>query len=368
MIGIVTALPEESVAVSRMLGDPVPFPVGGDRNIYVQAGFACGPVVATSLVSMGNSSAANACAHLVRSFPEVRAVLMCGIALGVPRPGDPERDVRLGDIVVGSGGVVHYSHRRVTDAGSTRRGDPLPASPLLLRAVNELRSAALRGTEPWRPRLEELPSSRYRRPPASRECQVFYGRIGSGDELLRSAARRDELAGADDLVAIEMEGAGAALSLALDGRECLVVRGVSDYGDATKSDVWRYAAALAAAAYVRALLEALPGTNSEVPHRSGAAPSPAAVTLQDLVVVMEGVSSLLSPQDRDHVLHLLGSPISGRVSRDSRTRMALLSLAMVCAEYRDGLERLVAVLEGMEGAGSVPVRALAAAVARYRPP
>lgn len=357
MIGIVTALPEEFVAVTRMLGDPAPFSADGDRNVYVRAELACGPVVATSLAVMGNSSAAHACAHLVRSFAEVRAVVMCGIALGVPRPHDPERDVRLGDIVVGSSGIVHVSHRRVTDAGSTRRGDPLPASPLLLRAVNELRAAALRGSEPWRPLLDDLPSPLYRRPPSDRECRVFHGRIGSGDELLRNAARRDELAVADDLLAIEMEGAGAALGAALDGRECLVVRGVSDYGDAAKSDEWRYAAALAAATYVRALLEALPGT-----ERSGAA-----LTLPDLAALMEGVSSLSTPFDRDMVLQLLGSPISGRVSRDPRTRMALLSLATVCAEYRDGLERLVAVLESLEGQDSKPVRALAAAVARYRP-
>lgn len=359
MIGIVTALPEESVAVTRMLGDPAPTLADGDRNVYVRAAFACGPVVATSLAVMGNSSAANACAHLVRSFPEVRAVVMCGIALGVPRPHDPERDVRLGDIVVGSGGVVHHSHRRVTDAGSARRGDPLPASPLLLRAVNELRAAALRGSEPWRPLLDDLPSPLYRRPPSARECRVFHGRVGSGDELLRSATRRDELALADDLLAIEMEGAGAALGAALDGRECLVVRGVSDYGDAAKSDVWRYAAALAAAAYARALLEALPGTEGSVAAQ--------VLTLPDLAALMEEVSSLSAPYDRDQVLDLLGPPISGRVSRDSRTRMALLSLARVCAEYRDGLERLVSVLKALEGPDSEPVRALAAAVARYRP-
>ncbi|MFD1938219.1 MULTISPECIES: effector-associated domain 2-containing protein [Nonomuraea] len=361
MIGVITALPVESVAVRHVLGDmrEVRAP-GGDPNQYVVAELPCGPVVTTVLTTTGNSAAAHACAHLVRSFPRIETVIMCGIALGVPRSDDPERDVRLGDVVVGTAGVVHYSHVRVTDEGVSTRGATLVAAPRLLRGVNELRAAALRGERPWRDRGSPPPSPLYERPPAERDVQVFHGRIGSGDELLRSARRRDELARREDLLAIEMEAAGVAVGSALDGRGCLVVRGVSDYGDAAKSDLWQPAASLAAAAYVRALLDVLPPSSGTegTEHRP--------LSLLELVTTMERVPSLRTPQDRDDVLRLLGPPVEGLVKRDTRTRAALLSLASVCGGYPTGLTDLLNVLELLEGADSSPVRALADAIERYR--
>ena len=53
----------------------------------------------------------------------------------------------------------------------------------------------------------------------------------------------------------------AAHAAEMGGVEWLVVRGISDYGDAHQKDLdpgWRNHAALAAAAYVRALIENLP--------------------------------------------------------------------------------------------------------------
>ncbi|MFG1941377.1 hypothetical protein [Nonomuraea sp. NPDC048826] len=350
MIGVITALPVEAAALQHALGPVEPVRVDGDGNHYVLARLACGDVVTTSLAATGNVMAAEACAHLVRSFPRIRAVIMCGIALGVPRRG-----VRLGDVVVGTDGVVHYSHRRVTDAGSSLRGHTLAPSPLLLRAVNDLRVAELRGEKPWERWLTPLPGFE----PPEGEPRVFHGAIGSGDELLRSAARRDELELAHGMLAIEMEGAGTASSAWLGGRECLVVRGVSDYGDAAKNDDWHRPAATAAAAYTRALLEALP------PDAAGARERPP-LSLLDLVEVMEQVSTLRTPAGRDDVLLLLGPDIAGRVRRADSTRPALLSLAKVCEEYPDGLRRLQEVVERLDGRDARPVRALAAAVEDYR--
>ncbi|WP_113704998.1 effector-associated domain 2-containing protein [Nonomuraea lactucae] len=369
LVGVITALPVEAVAVRHVLGLTRAERRRSDPNRYVLGELGCGTVVSTSLVATGNTAAADASAHLVRSFPGVRAVVMCGIALGVPRPGDAERDVRLGDVVVGSGGVIHYGHRRVTDEGATLRGEPLPASPMLSRGVHEIRAAQLRGERPWEAWLEPLPSLAYRRPATTgseRELQIFYGRIGSGDELLRSAARRDETAHAYDLIAMEMEGAGVAGSAALGGRECLVVRGVSDYGDAAKSDLWQPYASLTAAAYLRALLDIL-GPAAGPPAVAG--PTGLAMEslarLVDLVDLMERVPSLQTPTDRDLVLSLLGPPIEGRVSRDHRTRAALFSLAQVCGRFPDGFGRLVEVLAELESRESLPLRALEEALRRH---
>jgi hypothetical protein len=176
---------------------------------------------------------------------------------------------------------------------------------------------------------------------------------------MRSAVAVEELARRHDLIAMEMEGAGVAGSAALGGRECLVIRGISDYGDAEKSDLWQPYASLAAAAYLRVLLD-IPGLMEE-PAGTGASGE----GLVDLVDVMERVPSLQTPVDRDLVLLLMGPPLQGKVLRDGRTRRALFSLAMVCREHRDGFSRLLAALAQVEGEGSLPVAALAEAVERY---
>lgn len=51
-----------------------------------------------------------------------------------------------------------------------------------------------------------------------------------------------------------MEGAGVADATWTNGAGYLVVRGICDYCDGIKGDVWQGAAAIAAAAYVRALV------------------------------------------------------------------------------------------------------------------
>ena len=360
-IGVITALPVETVAVRHVLGGK-PLTVHHASNRYDLVRLACGPVVSTMMVTTGTTAAADTAVHLVSRYPSVRVIVMCGIALGVPRPGVQEQDLRLGDVVVGSAGIVHYSHRRVTDEGSELRGETLPASPRLMRGVNEIKAAELRGVDPWRPLLDSPPSEPYRRPDpmtdplpgGSGRSEALYGRIGSGDELLRSSVRRDELAG-KALLAIEMEGAGVAVSAALGGRECLVIRGISDYGDAHKSNLWQPYASLAAASYLRAVLDSL-GASA-----SGATPALAA-TLRpmDIVRLLERVPSLQNPRDRDVMLEMLGPPVSHRVGRDERTMMALRKLVMICLEYPYGLRDLVAVLFELEGKDSLSVGELAA--------
>jgi hypothetical protein len=91
---------------------------------------------------------------------------------------------------------------------------------------------------------------------------VHYGRIGSGDRSLRNASKRDEIAAAHDVLAIEMEGKGVGNAGFSAGVEWFVIRGVSDYGDGHVSRRWRKYASLAAAAYTRALLAECPPVDS----------------------------------------------------------------------------------------------------------
>ena len=74
---------------------------------------------------------------------------------------------------------------------------------------------------------------------------------------------RDELRDRFGVKAIEMEGAGVADASWEPKAGYLVVRGVCDYCDPNKNDLWHPYAAIVAAAYTRALLASLPDPAGE---------------------------------------------------------------------------------------------------------
>jgi nucleoside phosphorylase len=85
--------------------------------------------------------------------------------------------------------------------------------------------------------------------------KVHFGAIGCADVLIRDAGIRDELAQRHGVIAFEMEAAGVAASVASRGLSWFAVRGVVDYCDEFKNDVWHAYASLAAAGFVRAALD-----------------------------------------------------------------------------------------------------------------
>jgi nucleoside phosphorylase len=307
VFGIVTALPEEFAAVRVLLDDAgPPRTIAGDRALYVLGTMPSRDeshphrVVLTLLGDTGNSAAAEACANLIRSFPSVDNVIMCGIACGVPNPEHAERHVRLGDIVVATWGIADYDHVVETDAGRRPR-QPFPApSPMLVRLARYLAAVEISGERPWEKWITDalagLPAAA--RPADSADRlhapddpgrpiphpspalsghrtgwpKVHHGLIGSADRSLRSARVRDALA-ADQLIAFEMEGKGIGQAGFAGGLEWFVVRGVSDYGDMHTGQRWRGYAAVVAAAYVRALLAECPPLSPRGghPHASGGA-------------------------------------------------------------------------------------------------
>src|SRR5262249_43780784 len=284
---IVTALPEECIAVRMLVDDLRDRLAPGDPNHY-RTGWlpSRNPnrphlVVVALQAQDGTLDAASICANMARSFPELRVFVMSGIAGGIPAPQEPSRHVRLGDIVVAAKGVIDYGHVRTVDGVDALRRPVDGPSKALLRADLELQMKELSGEEPWRDMLREVEAKaeRFRRPPDDTDLLVIAGRlahhpslgqsghevgwprvhrgaVASANRLLRDAAKRDALASQyDDVRAVEMEGSGIAIGADLHGREWFMVRGIADYCDnLTKTDVWRRYAALAAATYVRALL------------------------------------------------------------------------------------------------------------------
>lgn len=286
--GILTALPGEFAAMRSFIDAPALINVDGDRADYVRGLMPSADrdlphhVVLTMPADTGNDAAAGACANMLRSFRSVRCLLIVGIAAGVPDPARPERHVRLGDIVVARHGIAEYDSVRERDDGQESRRQSPPPSALLERRARLLQAAAMTGERPW----EDLLAAQARRfpdfgrPPSCTDVlhapdgsgrqiahpamarsghrpgqpKVHSGRIASGDRSLRSARKRDEIAAAHDVLAIEMEGKATGNTGFYEGAEWFAVRGISDYGDCYTTRRWRNYAALAAAAYVRALL------------------------------------------------------------------------------------------------------------------
>ncbi len=288
-IGILAALPVEGAAIARLIDDLRPFQAGDDPSTYrigqLPSSDPARPhrVALAVLPRDGTRYAAMMCTNLLRTFPGVRCVIMMGIAGGIPRPNEPAKHVRLGDVVVATAGIVDYGHVRLTDGKRSLRRSEGQISSQLLRAARELQFSEAGGDRPWErwldPQLCEQARD-YPRPPEETDQlnirgahvphpdrlasghppngpKIHYGAVASSDVLMRDEVSRDELAQEfDNLVAMEMEGSGIAASTAGHDVPWFMVRGVTDYCDNIgKNDIWHPNASYTTAAYVRALLE-----------------------------------------------------------------------------------------------------------------
>jgi formylglycine-generating enzyme required for sulfatase activity/nucleoside phosphorylase len=304
--GVIVALPLECAAVLHMLDayERLP-PAAADPNIYFLGTLALSRarnrfyrIVVAQCPKMGNNGAAMVAKDLIRSFG-VRHVFMTGIAAGVPCPHNPERHVRLGDVVVSYGrGVIQYDFaKRHADGTIEYRGALPPPSRVLTGAVDVLEVYRLNGQRPWERYLGRAGPLGIRPDEATDVLRVLYGRerprwkrvqhpedptrvpdqpkihygiIGSGNSLIKDIHERERLADDLGIIAIEMEGAGVADATwnQTEVSDYLIIRGISDYADRQKNDTWKAYAAVAAAAYLRALLESEPVPPANAPRLS----------------------------------------------------------------------------------------------------
>ena len=115
-VGIVTALAVEFAAVRSLVDGPVRLLIPDDPNHYFAGTVpSLDPhrrhgLVMAMLPQDNNKNAAAVCSDLLRSFPSIQTVIMCGVAGGIPSPDPATEHLRLGDIVVGVHGVVDYDH------------------------------------------------------------------------------------------------------------------------------------------------------------------------------------------------------------------------------------------------------------------
>jgi nucleoside phosphorylase len=208
---------------------------------------------------------------------------MVGIAGGCPNVNKPDEHVRLGDVVFsGNGGVIEYDYVKETRAGREVRSSLQRPSAALLQVASSLTAGDLMSVRPWETILSAgviRLGEKFARPAAGTDVvhdqekvishptdldrrpdlpRIHAGAIGTADTLLKSDLKRDELRDQYKVRAVEMEASGLQNAAWAQGKDIFVIRGICDYCDRHKNDIWQNYAALAAAAYARALVEAMP--------------------------------------------------------------------------------------------------------------
>ncbi|EHA18786.1 hypothetical protein ASPNIDRAFT_119175, partial [Aspergillus niger ATCC 1015] len=247
-----------------------------DSNSYTLGSIGSHHVVIACLPAgvYGTTSAATVASNMFISFGSIRHLLMVGIGGGVP---SASADIRLGDVVVSIPtprfeGVVQYDYGKTIGQGRFERTGTLnKPSTSLLTAVNYEHDPAEPTCE-----LCDRKNLVTRSTRSSDRPVVHYGLIASGNQVIKHAQTRDQLAAQLNILCFEMEAAGL-----MDNFPCLVIRGVSDYSDSHKNKAWQGYAAATAAAYAKQLLATIsvcgpgpisdyagPGAITAVQHRA----------------------------------------------------------------------------------------------------
>ncbi|KAK3947110.1 nucleoside phosphorylase domain-containing protein [Pseudoneurospora amorphoporcata] len=246
-VGWIAPLPLELTAAVGMLEDPIILEVPDDDVLYHVGRIGSHFVVMVVCPRMGIEPAATALANMRRSFPNIKHVLVVGIAGGMPYYNpDLQEQIVLGDVVVGvpqqgRGGVTYYEFSAWEGQNElTVKEHTLHPSAALLTAVNNLRSVHMqvvgskipRYLEELRRGLNERSRQAYEDPKAEYDhlFEDSYLHTDRRRFLVRSSAKRNELHARHNIICLEMEAAGV-----MSDYQGLVIRGVCDYTDSHKN-------------------------------------------------------------------------------------------------------------------------------------
>ncbi|KID73904.1 hypothetical protein MBR_06628, partial [Metarhizium brunneum ARSEF 3297] len=233
--------------------------------------------------------------YLLYHFRNIRFGLMVGIGGGAPATpsDDPNKDIRLGDVVVSHsegnhGGVLRYNTGEIP-----QRCFFYKPPAILTTAVSELRSRneAVRNAISQhisnmvksRPTMmevfqypghehDQLFEANYEHKWGGIGCKmcdkerlvhrklrdtehpvIHYGVIGSVREDMRHSATREKLRQEHGILCFETVADGLMLNF-----PCLFIRGICDYFNTHKNEDWKEYAAVTAAAYAKELLQTIP--------------------------------------------------------------------------------------------------------------
>lgn len=163
-IGVITALPKEFAAMKCVLDSEISSlqKPPNDNNDYA-IGYINSlngnqiMVVVALMKETGTNNAASTATNLLRSFPDIDDIIVCGIAGGVPHHNKPEEHVRLGDIVVcDKNGVLQYDNIKETIDEIKIRDASSKPSAKLLGIVNLLKAEYELNNIPWKKIYHEI--------------------------------------------------------------------------------------------------------------------------------------------------------------------------------------------------------------------
>ncbi|KAF4954526.1 hypothetical protein FGADI_5207 [Fusarium gaditjirri] len=289
-VGWISALPLEMTAAQAMLDhrhEPLPRSPH-DTNCYEFGSINGHNVVIACLpkAQYGNNNAAIVANNMNRTFPHLQHRLLVGIAGGAPGVAD----VRLGDIVVSTYAIQYDLGKALPNNHFQHIAEAIRPPQALLTAVSKVEAShnegqvrmlevlyntAARLTRYAHPMLEDcLFQSNFNHTSPGTNCDgcdrtqlaprqirqntnpvIHYGRVASGNQVIKDALTRDALSTKINNICFEMEAAGV-----MDCFPCLVIRGICDYSVSHKNKGWQEYAALVAAAYAKELLMSIPTT------------------------------------------------------------------------------------------------------------
>lgn len=296
-VGWVCALPKEMAAARAMLDEEHSAITSQDQrddNNYVLGRIHGHNVVIACLPDGvdGTNAAAVVATNMLRTFKGLRFGFLVGIGGGIPSL-DKGVDIRLGDVVVSRpegtrGGLVQYDKGKSLEGGQFElKGSLNKPSDLLLTALSSLQakhevsgsqmSTYLGQMIDHYPDMQEgytypgveqdflhCSHQNASRTSSCVKCEngkvrrekrkwtapmVHYGIVASGNLVVKDSVIRDRLGEQFKAKCVEMEAAGLK-----DDFPWLVIRGVCDYADAHKNDIWHRYAAATGAAYAKELL------------------------------------------------------------------------------------------------------------------
>ncbi|KAF5602060.1 heterokaryon incompatibility protein het-E-1 [Fusarium subglutinans] len=266
-VGWICALPIEMAAAEAMLDhlhDALP-QHDFDTNTYTLGSSNRHNIVIACLPKgqYGTNNAVSVSNHMARSFPRIAYRFVVGIGGGVPSKAMPGK---------------HFQ----------RIATPVRPPQALMTAVSKLQASHSKGQNNMMAILLESTShmphykhpmlqdrlfrSKYTHIRLADSCDscdlqqlvhrdsrrntdpvVHYGRIASGNQVIKDSVTRDQLSEDLGCICFEMESAGV-----METFPCLAIRGICDYSDSHKNKEWQNYAAMVAASYVKELLTAIP--------------------------------------------------------------------------------------------------------------
>ncbi|PNP74267.1 hypothetical protein FNYG_12316 [Fusarium nygamai] len=269
----------------------------GDPNSYSTGRIGHHNVVLAYMPEAGKANGAAVATNCRVSFPHVKLAIVvgiCGVIPFAPGPRDANHEIILGDVIV-SQSVVQYDLGRqypgsfeYKDTTDEALGRPNVEIRSLLSKLKGLRARRAFESDMRRflallqedleliahypePGTDRLFEATYRHIDKDMPCdkcgcngklvprerlrqevpepKVHFGRIASGDTVMKSGEDRDDIARMLGVIAFEMESAGV-----WDNLPCLVVKGACDYADSHKAKATQNYAAATAAACTKAIL------------------------------------------------------------------------------------------------------------------